>query len=223
MSYENEWDDTPERESSTFEDRVMDDVPDGTYTADVSDFSIFTGKGGDWFVSWWFRVTGGQFDGCEVQRFNKVAGGMSYIKADLRVALGEVPRWPDLVVESEGRTRAEIRQRIVGASVTIRQRTRHKGDDVYVDIFLNRLLEAPPVTATADDDDDTPPQPRDQDHADRAAAAEPAKLPDAPTEAQDGDTAATPAGGEKSANGEGWGDPACEDCKGSGCASCAPF
>ena len=244
-SYANEWEDTPEREATNFEDREMDEVPDGTYDADVVDWSFFRGKGGEWFVSWWFSILAGVYAGSMLQRFTTVEGGISFIKADLRVVLGDVPGWHDLVDDQNGRCRPEVRERIVGATVTIRQRTRKKGSDVFVDVFINRLVEAAPDPGGERKPDPVDEDPREGDPYQMKAVQDrerAARLPEQKTSPRckdcggecspaeelcedcgQGAPPSAPAPTDADAPKEGWGDPDCPDCHGSGCATCADF
>lgn len=209
------WNDDDGGAVSGFDDYTMDDVPDGHYDATIVDFSVFMGKGGLWFASWWFRILSGLNAGKLLQRFNGLEHGFSFVKKDLRIAFGRVPAWDELVWDDRKdddctfRIREDLRAEIVGATAKVKQRTRKKGGKTYVDVFLNKIV-APPS-----DNVQKAPEPSQEEPDDLQVAEDKWEKERV---AEEADSGSLPAPDE-----EGWGDPDCATCKGEGCDSCAPF
>jgi hypothetical protein len=211
MSYGSMWNDTPPATRSGGGDKVPDSIPDGTYLAEVEDFSAFLSKAGEWYVSWWLRVAEGVQTGKHVQRFtnlNERTAGR--VKADLELVTGRIPGWDgDLVDEERGLT-GPVRLECIGAKVEIRQRSRRVEGTVFVDVYINKLLEpasgkpAPKPSA----EKEMPPEDRWEE--------ERRKKPGKPAVATTTTVAAKPSA-------TGWGDPDCPVCKGEGCEDCPSF
>lgn len=127
---------------SKFEKRVADDIPDGgPYAAAVDEFSCFREKDGDRiFVSWWFKLTAGLLAGKQIQRFSVLNDRTaSMIKTDLARVVGRAPTFAELHDESTGQT-GPIRREIEGARVEVSQSREQKGDRVYVNVSILRLV-----------------------------------------------------------------------------------
>jgi len=154
MSIEKLFNSTPAEETSTTESRTrreMSRVPDGTYSAVIDDFSVFSSADGDYYVSWWFKISDGAARGESLQRFSMVGERtVGFIKKDIRTVTGAIPEWSNLFDEEEGFTGA-VRSDVLGKSVSITQKTAQKGNKEYVNVYIDRLLETPDV---ADDEDD---------------------------------------------------------------------
>ena len=200
-----EWDETADDEVGGYAERVADEIPDGLYDAEVVDASIFRDKSGVWRVSWWFAIAAGVYSGSQIQKFEIFDGRARFHRADVRLVLGRVPRRDELLDVEAGRMRGPVRQQIVGAVVTVRQRTTTKGDRKYVDVYLNSLVRPSPRLETGEDAPQPPPE--------RPAPVEtttdkPAALPTRETPAQ----RETPPGKAD-----------CPTCMGAGCESCSPL
>lgn len=207
-----EWDDTPEAGGeSSFEQRVAVEIPDGLYSVDVVDFSIFRDKSGEWRVSWWFAVAEGVFSGSTVQKFESFAPRIGWHKADLRMVLGRVPKKDELLDVEVGRTNPEIRRQIVGARLSVKQSTNRKGARAFVDFYLQRLIAPSPNRDSVET-----PSPREKPSL---PVAETSERPE--TRRQSSETSQSV---EKPAQSvAGWGDPDCEYCNGRGCSVCSEY
>ena len=122
------------------DDRKMDTVPDGSYSAEVTDFSVFVSKKGDYFVSWWFEVAEGPHRGAQLQRFTGLnPKPFSFVKSTVKTVTGKVPEWN--VLFADGRT-GPIRNGIVGRVVRITQKSKPVGDKTYVNIYVDKVLNS---------------------------------------------------------------------------------
>lgn len=117
----------------------MDKVPDGTYRATVTDFSVFE-KDGTHFVSWWFEVTSGVAAGAQLQNFSSVnPSTVQFIKRAVGRVIGHVPEWTDLFDADLGRTGA-AKFDIVNKDVQITQKTVTKNGKTYVNVYVDKRL-----------------------------------------------------------------------------------
>ena len=138
-------------EGNNNNDRKMDTVPDGTYQAEITDFSVFTSRAGDYYISWWFEVTTGSAAGAQLRRWTSVTDrSVGVIKSTVKKVTGDVPKWSDLF--DDGRT-GRVYDDIVGKYVEIAQRTNKRGDKSYVNIYINKLTAAPTNGAAKDQDE----------------------------------------------------------------------
>ena len=127
-----------EQSTSNTSERVMDTIPDGSYSTEVTDFSVFVSKRGDYYVKWWFEVTDGPHRGANLQRFTGLGPRTFHlVKNTVKTVVGSVPQWSDLF--ADGRT-GPIRNGIVGSNVQISQKSSTKGDRTYVNIYVDKLL-----------------------------------------------------------------------------------
>tara|TARA_R100000808_G_scaffold23460_1_gene52088 strand:+ start:2517 stop:2993 length:477 start_codon:yes stop_codon:yes gene_type:complete len=121
--------------------KEMDTVPDGVYQAEVTDFSVFASRAGDYYVRWWFEVTTGPASGAQLRRFTSVTDrSVGVIKSTVKKVAGDVPKWSDLF--EDGRT-GRIYDDIVGKNVEIVQRTNKKNNKSYINIYVNKLIDPP--------------------------------------------------------------------------------
>ena len=150
---------TPAEEPSNSESRPrreMSRVPDGTYSAVVDDFSVFSSADGDYFVSWWFKISNGAARGESLQRFSMIGERtVGFIKKDVRTVTGEIPEWDNLFDEEEGRT-GDVRAAVLGAPVVITQKTAQKGNKEYINVYIDRLIDDDPEVDGNDDEDEIP-------------------------------------------------------------------
>jgi len=148
---------TEKSNNSNSSERVMDTVPDGSYATEVTDFSVFVSKRGDYYVKWWFEVLDGPHRGANLQRFTGLGPRTFHlVKGTVKTVTGSVPQWSDLF--ADGRT-GPIRNGIVGAQVQITQKSSKKGDRTYVNIYVDKILSKeaipePPSEAFDDADVD---------------------------------------------------------------------
>jgi hypothetical protein len=146
MDIGNMFDNAPAREEQTngkSDDRKMDTVPDGQYTTEITDFSVFVSKKGDYYVSWWFEVLDGPHRGAQLQRFTGLGPKtFHFVKSTVKVVAGKVPQWTDLFVD--GRT-GPIQGKIVGKTVQVSQKSRQVGDRFFVNIYVDKVLQSEPV------------------------------------------------------------------------------
>lgn len=144
----NMFNDAPSTQStSSSEERKMDTVPDDSYNVEVTDFSVFVSKKGDYYVSWWFEVMSGPHSGAQLQRFTSVGPRtFSFIKSTVKTAIGRVPEWDDLFVD--GRT-GPIRNEIIGRAVQITQKSRDYQGKVFVNIYVDKVIKNPSNPAPA--------------------------------------------------------------------------
>jgi len=146
------------QETRKSDDRKMDTVPDGQYNAEVTDFSVFVSKKGDYYVSWWFEVLSGAHRGAQLQRFTGLGPKtFHFVKSAVKTVTGKIPEWTDLY--ADGRTGPAYGS-IVGKTVQVSQKSRQNGDKTYVNIYVDRVIEdesvpTPPAEAfdEADVDD----------------------------------------------------------------------
>jgi hypothetical protein len=125
------------------DDRKMDNVPDGQYSVEITDFSVFVSKKGDYYVSWWFEVVDGPHRGAQLQRFTGLGPKtFSFVKSTVKVVTGKVPEWTDLF--ADGRT-GPVRGKIVGNVVQISQKSRDYKGKVYTNIYVDRVLNTDPT------------------------------------------------------------------------------
>ena len=152
MGIKDIFDNTPAaEEGNNNNDRKMDTVPDGTYQAEITDFSVFTSRAGDYYISWWFEVTTGYAAGAQLRRWTSVTDrSVGVIKSTVKKVTGDVPKWSDLF--DDGRT-GRVYDDIVGKYVEIAQRTNKRGDKSYVNIYINKLTAAPTNEAAKDQDE----------------------------------------------------------------------
>ena len=144
--------------NTSTEERKMDTVPDGSYKAEITDFSVFVSKKGDYYVSWWFEVLDGAKKGAQLQRFTGLGPKtFNFVKGTVKTVTGTVPQWSDLF--ADGRT-GPIRNGIVGRVVQVSQKSRQSGDRTFVNIYVDKVLNSdaipePPASAfdEADVDD----------------------------------------------------------------------
>lgn len=135
--------------------REMDRVPDGTYKAVVSDFSVFGTGSGDFFVSWWFEIADGPASGAQLQSFSGVSPfSVKFIKRSVQRVTGSYPSWGDMYDEDNGRTNQATRSSIVGASVQITQKTNSKNGKDYVNVYVDKRLGSKPSSQEAPVSDD---------------------------------------------------------------------
>ena len=150
---------TPAEEPSNTDSktrREMSRIPDGTYSAVVDDFSVFSSAEGDFYVSWWFKITDGAARGESLQRFSMVGERtVGFIKKDVRTVTGEIPEWDNLFDEEEGRT-GSVRASVLGKGVVVTQKTAHKGNKEYVNVYIDRLNEDSVAAAQDDEVDEIP-------------------------------------------------------------------
>jgi hypothetical protein len=146
MDIGNLFDNAPAREEQAngkSDDRKMDTVPDGKYNGEVTDFSVFVSKKGDYYVSWWFEVVDGPHRGAQLQRFTGLGPKtFSFVKSTVKVVSGKVPEWTDLF--ADGRT-GPIQNQIVGKVVQLSQKSRQVGDRLFVNIYVDKVLQSDPV------------------------------------------------------------------------------
>jgi len=129
-----------EQSSGKSDDRKMDTVPDGSYSAEVTDFSVFVSKKGDYYVSWWFEVADGPHRGSQLQRFTGLGPKtFSFVKSTVKTVTGKVPEWGDLFVD--GRT-GPIRNGIIGRVVQLTQKSKQNGERTYVNIYVDKVLNS---------------------------------------------------------------------------------
>lgn len=152
MGIKDLFDNTPAaEEGSNSNDRKMDTVPDGTYQAEITDFSVFTSRAGDYYISWWFEVTTGSAAGAQLRRWTSVTDrSVGVIKATVKKVTGSVPQWSDLF--DDGHT-GRVKGSIVGKHVEIAQRTNQKGEKTYINIYINKLTAAPTSGSTDDQEE----------------------------------------------------------------------
>lgn len=125
------------------DDRQMDTVPDGKYSGEVTDFSVFVSKKGDYYVSWWFEVVDGAHRGAQLQRFTGLnPKTFHFVKSTVRTVTGKVPEWTDLF--ADGRT-GPIRGKIVGKMVQLSQKSRLYEGKTFVNIYVDKVLQDEPV------------------------------------------------------------------------------
>jgi len=142
--------------SETRQKREMSRIPDGTYQAVVDDFSVFSSKEGDYYVSWWFNLTNGAAKGEQLQRFSMVGPAtVGYIKKDVRTVTGEIPEWGDLFNEDTGYT-GNVRSGVLGKPVVITQKTARKGNREFINVYIDRLGETSEEVVQDDDEDEIP-------------------------------------------------------------------
>ena len=142
-----------ETSNGTGEKREMDRVSDGTYKAVVTDFSVFSTEGGDFYVSWWFEVTDGAASGAQLQSFSSVSPhSVKFIKRSVQRITGKFPSWGQMFDAESGRT-GVLRNELVGKHIQITQKTNNKSGKDYVNVYVDKLLKmngsAPPQTAKA--------------------------------------------------------------------------
>ena len=188
--------------------KEMSDVPEGVYIGILIDFSCFRSRSSDeWWVSWWIRVDQGLNEGALLERYMGIKESTSpYIKADFKLILGRIPDWSEMADEEAGLT-GSVRAEVKGARVRVRQRSRRVDGDVWKDVFINELLEAPPG-----------PHESSRSYAESKAQEAAPVDDDQLTEAQQ-DVQVQ----EAKDSAEGWGDPECPTCSGAGCEGCVSF
>jgi hypothetical protein len=131
----------------------MDKIPDGSYRATVTDFSVFEDKGTH-FVSWWFEVNSGVAAGAQLQNFSSVnPDTVQFIKRAVGRVIGRVPEWTELFDADTGRT-GRAKFDIVNKDVQVTQKTVNKKGKTYVNVYVDRLLSVQdkpePETEAAD-------------------------------------------------------------------------
>ena len=139
----NMFNDAPSTQStSSSDERKMDTVPDGSYGVDITDFSVFVSKKGDYYVSWWFEVIEGPHRGAQLQRFTGLGPRtFGFVKSTIKTVTGRVPGWTDMFVD--GRT-GPVRGGVVGKLVQITQKSRDHQGKTFVNIYVDRVLEPEP-------------------------------------------------------------------------------
>ena len=144
---------TQVEENETNGKREMDRISDGTYNAEVTDFSVFSTEKGDYYVSWWFRVSGGAADGAELQSFSSVSPrSIGFIKKSVRRITGAYPDWSDMFDSDSGRT-GPVRYELVGKPVQVTQKTNNRNGKDYVNVYVDKLLESRPAPTPPIDED----------------------------------------------------------------------
>jgi hypothetical protein len=144
MGIQDLFDDTEVEETSSEGRREMDRVPDGSYKAVVTDFSVFNTESGDYYVSWWFEVTQGPASGSQLQSFSSVGpNSIKFIKRSVKTVIGKFPSWNEMFDEGTGRTGA-VRNKVVGADVQITQKTNNSKGKDYVNVYIDKTISAQP-------------------------------------------------------------------------------
>ena len=126
--------------------RDVESIPDGMYTAEITECSIGESKkDGTPFLLWALRITDGKYAGRFVKRFNQIRidrpETMGFLKADLAAAGMQLERLPDL---------PEACADLVGRILDIKLHT--KG--MYQNCYIRGLVL--PNSAAAVHDDDVP-------------------------------------------------------------------
>ena len=208
----NEWNEIPVKGKGSREDRVADEIPDGEYEGEIVEWSCFQAKDGRWWISWWVLITVGLRKGAQIQRFSEVSDRTAgFVKADLLLVTGRIPKWDGDLVDVERGLSGPVRQEIVGAVVSVRQKSRTYQGTIYRDVFLNKLLQGASSSSEEQEDDTQDIIPEDRwAAADRLEEERTEKPPQSPQEPSE-------------AAGEGWGDPDCVSCRGAGCEACTAF
>ena len=134
--------------------REMDRISDGTYNAEVTDFSVFSTDRGDYYVSWWFRVSGGAADGAELQSFSSVSPrSIGFIKKSVKRVTGAYPTWADMFDGDSGRT-GPVRYKLVGKPIQVTQKTNNRNGKDYINVYVDKLLESAASVAPSQEDVD---------------------------------------------------------------------
>ena len=133
--------------------RQMDTIPDGRYTAKVTDVSFFVSKSsGAKCESWWFTIIDGPYRGKQVQRYTYGIDGRTAgrVKANV-IMVAREPRadvmWAELPDATLGGTQAWVRDQCLGAVVEISQKSKRGDTKTFVDVYINGRVAAAPVRA----------------------------------------------------------------------------
>ena len=139
-SVEDVFNNTEVDETKESDRKVMDSVADGAYRAAVTDFSVFSTDTGDFFVSWWFRITEGVAEGAELQSFSGVnPSSVGFIKRSVKRVTGSLPQWGDMFDPDTGRTGA-VRAQVLGCEVQITQKTKLVKGKKYVNVYVDKVI-----------------------------------------------------------------------------------
>ena len=146
--------------------REMDHVKDGTYKAAVTDFSVFSDEKGDFYVSWWFEVTGGAAAGSQLQSFSSVSPySVKFIKRSISRVIGKIPEWDELYNEEAGRT-GVVRGLVVGREVQITQKTKNNKGKDYVNVYVDKVINGAPAKKAVAPEPEPEPKPESKETAD---------------------------------------------------------
>ena len=134
--------------------REMDRIPDGTYKALITDFSVFSTAEGDFYVSWWFEIDEGAASGAQLQSFSSVGPrSVAFIKRGVQRVTGSFPSWQEMFDEEAGRT-GPVRGQVMNRRVQVTQKTNTNNGKDYVNVYIDKLIgKAKPRPAAQDDVD----------------------------------------------------------------------